>query len=96
MSTPNIGPDNLQSGLCALLSALLTWFAVDFGSDSGTESTHIRKGFNMSKKVVAAIAGWCAHRAIHQMAVRNGLQGWQVALLASIAGTAASAAVMSA
>lgn len=50
----------------------------------------------MSKKVVAAIAGWCAHRAIHQMAVRNGLQGWQVALLASIAGTAASAAVMSA
>ncbi|MCM2416511.1 hypothetical protein [Streptomyces sp. RKAG293] len=48
----------------------------------------------MSKKLIAAIAGSCAHTITKREALRYGLQDWQASALAWAAGAAVSAAVM--
>lgn len=48
----------------------------------------------MSRKITAAIVGSCARAIAKRWALQNGLQEWEAAALAWLAGAAVSAAVL--
>ncbi len=54
----------------------------------------MQKGNIVPKKITAAIVGSCAHAIAKRWALQNGLQEWEAAALAWVAGAVVSAAVM--
>ncbi len=60
----------------------------------GAVSTHTQKGNIVQKKITAALVGSCAHTIAKRWALQNGLQEWEAAAIAWVAGAIVSGAVM--